>query len=104
VIAVGGTATTLAAMRLELKRYDPEAVEGASFTRQELVTMVARIREVPVLKRGEMPGLPASRAEIITSGGLILGQILEDLGVEDFTVSARGLRHGLLIELSRGGR
>jgi exopolyphosphatase/guanosine-5'-triphosphate,3'-diphosphate pyrophosphatase len=103
VVVVGGTATTLAAMRLELSRYDPESVEGSSFTRVELMSMVDRLRAVPVTERSQLPGLSASRAEIITSGGLLLGQILEDLGVESFTVSARGLRHGILAELSRGG-
>jgi exopolyphosphatase/guanosine-5'-triphosphate,3'-diphosphate pyrophosphatase len=103
VIVVGGTATTLAAMRLELKCYDPEAVEGTAFTRSELSAMVDRIRETPVGERTRLAGLPASRAEIIASGGLILLQVLEELGVEEFGVSARGLRHGLLVELAREG-
>ena len=103
-IAVGGTATTLAAVRLGLKRYDPDRVEGLTFTRDELESLVERIRGVPVERRAAaLRGLPPSRADIITSGGLILVQILEDLGLPEVSISSRGLRHGLLAELSRGG-
>jgi exopolyphosphatase/guanosine-5'-triphosphate,3'-diphosphate pyrophosphatase len=100
-VAVGGTATTLAAMRLALRRYEPDAVEGVSFSRAELSGLVERIRGLSMPERIRLPGLPTARAEIITSGGLILVQILEDLGIDRVAISARGLRHGLLAELVR---
>jgi exopolyphosphatase/guanosine-5'-triphosphate,3'-diphosphate pyrophosphatase len=103
-ILVGGTATTLAAIHLALTRYDPELVEGLVFSRSELGEIVARIREIPVKEREQIPGLPANRADIITSGGLVVMQILEDFGVAECAISARGLRHGLLREITEGGR
>lgn len=103
-IAVGGTATTLAAVRLGLKRYDADRVEGFAFTLAELESLVDRIRTLPVERRAAaLRGLPPSRADIITSGGLLLVQVLEDLGLTEVTISSRGLRHGLLAELARGG-
>ena len=103
-VLVGGTATTLAAVRLSMTRYDPDRVEGTSFTTDEIRAMVASMQEKSVEERSLIPGLPANRAGIITSGGLVILQILEDLGLTEVTVSARGLRHGLLREITRGGR
>jgi len=103
VILVGGTATTLAAIRLGMTRYDPDRVEGEGFTTAGIRAMVASMQEKSLQERSRIPGLPASRAPIITSGGLVILQILEDLGIGEATVSARGLRHGLLREIARGG-
>jgi exopolyphosphatase/guanosine-5'-triphosphate,3'-diphosphate pyrophosphatase len=102
VIAVGGTATTLAAIRLGMTRYESNRVDGLPFRRGELVDLVERLHGLSPAERVAIPGLPAPRADIISSGALVLLQILEDLGVEEFSVSSRGLRHGLLSELARG--
>ena len=101
-IAVGGTATTLAAMRLGLNRYDADRVEGLDLTRDEILMLVERVHETPAAERAGIPGLAEDRTEIIVSGGLILAQILEHLGIESMSVSSRGLRHGLLRELAGG--
>jgi exopolyphosphatase/guanosine-5'-triphosphate,3'-diphosphate pyrophosphatase len=100
-VAVGGTATTLAAMHLRLTRYEPDLVEGTSFLRPELEGMVDRIRALPLAERLRQPGLPPNRAPILVSGGLLLVQLLEDLGIEQISISTRGLRHGLLADLAR---
>ncbi len=101
-ILVGGTATTLAAVRLQLKKYEPEKIDGFSFMRSELAGLVDEIRAVPIERRADIPGLSRSRAAIITSGGLIICQILSELGVEKVSISTRGLRHGVLSELAQG--
>lgn len=103
VTVVGGTVTTFAAIRRKLTRYDAELVEGQEFTRQELARMVEKLRALPVSELMKLPGLAPHRASIITSGGLLLVQILEELGVEHFTVSSRGLRHGILREIAKAG-
>ncbi len=103
VILVGGTITTYAAIRRKLTRYDAELVEGQEFTRMELSSMVEEVRGLTMEERIDLPGLPLSRCGIITSGGLLLVEILEELGVEHFTVSSRGLRHGILREIARSG-
>ena len=44
-----------------------------------------------------------AEAELAYSANL-LRAILEDFGVEECAISARGLRHGLLREIAEGGR
>jgi exopolyphosphatase/guanosine-5'-triphosphate,3'-diphosphate pyrophosphatase len=103
VTVVGGTVTTYAAIRRRLTRYDAELVEGQEFTRMEISAMVEKLQDMSIEERIDLPGLSPSRAGIITSGGVLLVQILEELGVEHFTVSSRGLRHGILREIARSG-
>ncbi len=103
VTVVGGTITTFAAIRRKLTRYDAELVEGQEFTRQELANLVERLQGLSVAELIDLPGLPPNRVSIITSGGVLLVQILEELGVEHFSVSSRGLRHGLLREIAQAG-
>ena len=43
-------------------------------------------------------GLQPKRAEVILAGACIVRTILTLLGLDAFTVSDRGLRHGLLVE------
>lgn len=102
VVAVGGTATALAAVRLGLRRFEPELVEGTAFTLDELEGLVERLRGMSEKERTDLPGMPPNRAPIIASGGMVLARILADLGVRELSVSTRGLRHGILCELARG--
>lgn len=103
VTVVGGTVTTYAAIRRKLRRYDAELIEGQEFTRLELAGMVEELQGLSPTELLDIPGLPPNRISIITSGGILLVQILEELGVEHFTVSSRGLRHGILREIARAG-
>jgi exopolyphosphatase/guanosine-5'-triphosphate,3'-diphosphate pyrophosphatase len=100
-VVVGGTATTLAAMHLELRRYHGDRVEGLALHRDLILHLVERVRRTEPGERANIPGLPASRVDIIVSGGLVLARLLEELGTEEAAVSSRGLRHGLLWELAR---
>ena len=50
------------------------------------------------MQRREIVGLQHKRAEVILAGACIVRTVLAKLGKESFTVSDRGLRHGLLVE------
>jgi exopolyphosphatase/guanosine-5'-triphosphate,3'-diphosphate pyrophosphatase len=45
------------------------------------------------------PVVMASRADIIAAGVLILDETMDALGFGDLTISSRGLRHGLMLDL-----
>ena len=49
-------------------------------------------------QRREITGLQPERAEVILAGACIVRTILGKLGRASFTVSDRGLRHGVLVE------
>ena len=98
LVGMGGAVTNLTAVMLGLGTYDPDAVQGAVLDRDEVDRQIELFRTRSAEQRREIVGLQPDRAEVILAGACIVRTILAKLGRESFTVSDRGLRHGLLIE------
>lgn len=99
VIAVGGTATTLAALTLGLERYDSVRVHGSRLTLASIRSLNTRLTSLSLKEREKIPCLPPGRADISVAGGVILEELLHHLAVEELTISDRGLRYGLITEI-----
>lgn len=97
MIAVGGTASTLAAMNLGLQVFNPEAIHGAKLSREWLIQTVSDLAGQTVEARRQRLAFDPDRAEIIVAGGLIIRYLMEKLDLNSLTVSNRGLRYGLLV-------
>jgi exopolyphosphatase / guanosine-5'-triphosphate,3'-diphosphate pyrophosphatase len=102
VVAVAGTATTLAALELELAVYRPERVEGLELSRAVLERWIERLAPLGVAERRRLPGLEPGRADVIVAGLVCLELALSCLRAERFTVSERGVRHGVALRLLAG--
>jgi exopolyphosphatase/guanosine-5'-triphosphate,3'-diphosphate pyrophosphatase len=102
VVAVAGTATTLAALELALEPYDAERVEGLELDAQTLAAWTERLACLGVAARKRLPGLEAGRADLIVAGLVVLGGVLARLGAARFTVSDRGVRHGVALRALAG--
>jgi exopolyphosphatase / guanosine-5'-triphosphate,3'-diphosphate pyrophosphatase len=98
VVGMGGAVTNLAAVMLELERYDPDAVQAATLTATEVERQIERYRALTAEQRRAIVGLQPARAEVILAGACIVLTILRKLGCAALAVSDRGLRHGLLAE------
>ncbi len=99
MVGVGGTATTFIAMGLKLERYNHDQVHGATLTAATLWQILARCTALPLIERLKLPGLHPGRAEVIIAGGLILRAVMDRFGLKKMTVSDRGLRWGVVLEL-----
>jgi exopolyphosphatase/guanosine-5'-triphosphate,3'-diphosphate pyrophosphatase len=100
LVGVAGTVTSLAAMALELTSYDAARVHGHRLSRGDLGRQLARLGEAAQAERERMIGLDPRRADVIHAGALILDRIADAAGVPEIRVSDRGIRWGLLYELS----
>ena len=98
VIAIGGTATNLAAVKHGLARYDPEVVQGTVLDLAEVDRQIERYRTPDAEERRQIVGLQPARAEVILAGACIVRTILDKLQHESLIVSDRGVRHGLFME------
>lgn len=98
-VAVGGTALTLARIRLATESWDRRALEQLRLSRAELRTLTDRLWSTPLARRRQWPGLPPERADIILTGSLIYEQLTETLGFESWRFSTRGLRFGAILDL-----
>jgi len=97
VIAIGGTATTLAWLASELSSYDHERIDGMCLSRQVIEKLVTDLSAGSLETRRRMLHLDPERADIIVPGGLILQALLDCSGPDSIIVSDRGLRFGIAL-------
>ena len=96
VVAVAGTATTLAAMALGLDRYDAARVHGSRLTKTELGRFVDRLLVAGPDERRQIAAVSPERADFLLAGAVILDRLLTAARRQQLIVSDRGLRFGLL--------
>jgi exopolyphosphatase/guanosine-5'-triphosphate,3'-diphosphate pyrophosphatase len=93
-IAVAGTATSVAAIDLELDPYDPERVEGHALTPEKTERILAMLAGLPVEKRREVTGLHPERAPTIVAGVAILVEAMGAFGLDRMRASESDILHG----------
>lgn len=98
LVAMGGVVTNITAVRHQLAAYDPAVVQGAVLDRAEIDRQIALYRGRDADARRSIVGLQPKRAEVILAGACIVRTVMDKLGKDSFTVSDRGLRHGVLAE------
>lgn len=95
LVAVGGTATSLCAIRLGLRTFSFEGVQGKSLSRAEVDDLIDRFLQTDAATRAKSTGLDPGRADVIVAGAAILSSVMTAIGVEDCRVSATDLLDGL---------
>jgi len=98
LIGMGGAVTNLTAVRHRLATYDPTIVQGSVLDGGEIDRQIELYRSRDADARRGIVGLQPKRAEVILAGACIVRTIMTRLGKDSFTVSDRGLRHGVLAE------
>ena len=99
LVGMGGTVTSMGAVKHKMVRYNPDIIQGSILTRADIAEQIEAYRERTIEQRREIPGLQPKRAEVILAGACILKDITERLGADQLTISDRGLRHGLAFDL-----
>lgn len=101
LIAVAGTPTELA--KIEMGGFDPEKMEGFLFSRQLLSEYVEKFAKSSLQERIEKLRVSAGRADIIYAGAMILDHVTESLHIKEITISTRGVRFGIALEIADDG-
>lgn len=96
VFVTGGTATTLAALLLELHTYDIYKIDGCSFSREQLDIMYDELNRLSLSQRADLPGMEPGRAGVILPAMRILFALMDRLQANQITVTVRGARYGIL--------
>lgn len=96
--AIGGTATTLAAYKLSLSKYDPEKVTGTVISQEEMSETAEYLLSLPIEKISRLSGIPKGRADVIGGGALFFSVLMKDLGIEEITISDRDNLEGYAIK------
>jgi exopolyphosphatase/guanosine-5'-triphosphate,3'-diphosphate pyrophosphatase len=96
MVAVGGTATTLASVEQGLKEFIPEKIHHFELKRQALRKQLLLFRSRSIEERRKIPGLPPARADVILTGATILYLAMERLECPSVLISSHGVRYGLI--------
>jgi exopolyphosphatase / guanosine-5'-triphosphate,3'-diphosphate pyrophosphatase len=99
LVGTAGTVTTLAALDLDLARYDADRVQGHVLGRAAIERQRDRVAALSVAERAALPVLEPGRADILVPGIAILLAAMGRLGFDALVVSDRGLREGLVCEM-----
>lgn len=98
LIAVAGTPTSLAAIKLKLETFDAKKVNGTILTIAEVSSIATEILSLsPEELIKKHPAIHFSRADILSAGALIFEEIIKFLELNEVQVSTYGLRYGIMI-------
>lgn len=84
---IGGTITSLAAVKLKLKDYDPEKVNGCILHSEEVGEIADNLLTLSVEETTERYCLNEKRAEIIAGGAMLVYKIMKKINVKKIIVS-----------------
>lgn len=98
LVGMGGTITNLSAVKHQLAKYDPDVIQGSVLELDKIERQIKLYQLKTISERKEIVGLQPKRADVILAGALIVSVIMKKAGVDSFTVSDRGLRHGLIVD------
>ncbi len=101
LVFVGGTATTLVAMKLSIEIYDPQQVHGQVLRREEIADLYNMLELMPLNVRRRLPGLQPERADIIPAGAMIVLLIMDTLKRRQITISESDILDGIIRRLSQ---
>ena len=99
LVGMGGTVTSMGAVKHKMVKYDPDVIQGSTLTRADIEEQIKEYSSRTVEQRKELPGLQPKRADVILAGACILKVITDRLGCDALTISDRGVRHGLAFDL-----
>jgi len=99
MVGTAGTATTLAAVQLQLNIYSADKVTGLTLAPSQLQALCERIATATVSERKTWPGMVAQRADVIAGGTAILHAAVKAAQAANFVVCDRGIRWGMATEL-----
>lgn len=101
MVAVAGTATSAVSMRDRMEVYDPERVNGAIVTLDELRSITAMLASMPLSAREHVVGLDPRRAPVIVAGMVILEEVMRAAGVSSFTASETDILDGMILDMAK---
>lgn len=87
LVAVAGTATTLAALHLGLDRYEEDRIHGAELPVDALEDLRDRLLSLPTSARARLGPMQPGRADVVHGGAIVLAAVARRVGVARVLVS-----------------
>lgn len=98
LVAVAGTATTLASLHLGLEEYDRDRVHGHVLPAEALELLTARMRGLRAAEIAELGPIQPGREDVLLAGALIFVRTLRRFGLPEAIISEGDILDGLCAE------
>ena len=97
LVGVGGTATSLIAVRDHLDPYDPAKVHLNHISLDEVLQIEGLLASKTLKEREDITGLQAKRAPVMLAGTILLAELMKNSGFKHLAVSESDLLFGLVV-------
>lgn len=97
LVGVGGTATSLIAVRDHLDPYDPSKVHLNHISLDEVSQIEGLLASKTLKEREDITGLQAKRAPVMLAGTILLAELMKNSGFKHLVVSESDLLFGLVV-------
>lgn len=104
MLSTSGTVTTLAAIHLDLPRYDRTRIDGIRLALADVRATTQRLLAMRPSERFNHPCIGPDRADFILSGCAIFDAISQLWPAADITIADRGVREGIILTLMQEAR
>ncbi len=103
LLSTSGTATTLAAVFMQLPRYERTKIDGLVLTVDEMNHTIDDLLAMRPSERFNHPCIGADRADYIMAGAAIFRALTRLWPLNKITVADRGVREGIIVSLMQAG-
>jgi len=95
LVAVAGTATTVAAAALELKDYDRHLIHLARISAEKVHKVSAMFQSMNKDEIANLGYMHPGRVDVITAGSLVLSRVMAATGASEFVASESDILDGM---------
>jgi exopolyphosphatase / guanosine-5'-triphosphate,3'-diphosphate pyrophosphatase len=99
-VGVAGTVTTITAIALNLDRYDPDAIHGATITPGQVREVTDRLLHMTHDERAALPVMHPGRVDVIGAGALVLRTLVDEIGVPAMIASEHDILDGIALSIA----
>ena len=100
LVGTAGAVTTLAALQLKLRAYDPDKINNLILTRTQVALLTEQLAGMLEAARARLPGIEPAKAGVMVAGALIILTILTVCRADCLVVIDAGLLEGVLHEMA----
>jgi exopolyphosphatase / guanosine-5'-triphosphate,3'-diphosphate pyrophosphatase len=100
LIGVAGTATTLAALHLDLPTYDEDRIHGTRIPAAALHELTAQLSASSTATRAALGPVQAGREDVLHGGAIVLDEVVRRYGFAELVVSEADILDGLVASLA----
>jgi len=99
LIAVAGTATTVAAAALNLSKYDRDLIHLSKISADKVHKVAQMFQSMSKSKISALPYMHEGRVDVITAGSLVLSRVMAATGAAEFVASESDILDGMAFSL-----